>query len=160
MFEEAGYNGEVIRILSTRDYEHMYNTAVVVQAQLEKIGVKVEVDVVDWATLLETRNDPSKWDALISTFSTVTDPTQHLIFDPKYPGWNEDTKTAELVTKIRTSPTPADAFPYWEELQEYTWTTHLPYIRIGDFYNLFSVTDSVVGFSQFEGVVPWNVGKK
>ena len=47
-------------------------------------------------------------------------------------GWNDDEKTAELVAKIRTSPTPADAFPYWEELQKHTWTTHLPYIRIGD----------------------------
>ena len=31
----------------------MYNTAVVIQAQLEKIGVKSELNVVDWATLLQ-----------------------------------------------------------------------------------------------------------
>ena len=160
MFEDAGYKGETITILTTRDYEYMYNTAIVVKAQLEKIGVKSELDVVDWATLLDTRNDPSKWDALISTFSTVTDPTQHLIFDPKYAGWNEDEKTAELIGKIRTSPTPADAFPYWEELQKHTWTTHMPYVRIGDFYTLFTYTEDVVGFDQFEGVIPWNVGKK
>lgn len=159
MFKEAGYNGEEFKILTTRDYDYNYNTAIVLQAQLEKIGVKSKLEVVDWATLLDTRNDPAKWDALISSFSTVTDPTQHLIYDPKYAGWNEDAKTAELVEKIRTSRTPEDAFPYWEELQEHTWTTHLPYVRVGDFYSLYTYTDNVVGFTQFEGIIPWNVGK-
>lgn len=160
MFEEAGYNGETIRILATRDYDYIYNTAVVVQAQLDRIGVKAEVDVVDWATMLEERTDPSKWDAFITGFSGVTDPTQHLIFDPSWPGWNEDEKTAELIAKIRTSANPEAALPLWEELQEYTWTEHLPYIRVGDFYNLYAYRDDVVGFSEFEGVIPWNVGKR
>jgi peptide/nickel transport system substrate-binding protein len=160
LLKEAGYNGEVLRFLATRDYDYIYNIAVVVQAQLERIGVKSKVEVVDWPTMLQHRTDPSKWDAFITGFSTVTDPTQHLIFDAKWPGWNEDQKTADLITKIRTSATPADAFPHWEELQKYTWTTHLPYIRIGDFYNMYSYREDVVGFSQFEGIIPWNISKK
>jgi peptide/nickel transport system substrate-binding protein len=160
LFQEAGYNGETLRFLATRDYDYIYNIAVVVQAQLERIGVKAKVEVVDWPTMLKERTDSSKWDAFITGFSTVTDPTQHLIFDASWPGWNEDEKTAELIAKIRTSATPAEAFPHWEELQEYTWKTHLPYIRVGDFYNLYSYRDDVAGFSEFEGVIPWNVGKK
>ena len=160
MFEEAGYNGETIRILTTRDYESLYNTAIVMQAQLEKIGVNVKLDVVDWPTLQQLHIEPSAYDAFTSGFSAVTDPTQHLIFDPSYGGWNDDQKTADLVAKIRTSATPAEAFPYWEELQEHTWTTQLPYIRFGDSYSLFTYTDSVTGFNQFEGIILWNVGKK
>ena len=160
MFEEAGYNGETIRILTTRDYEYMYNTAVVVQAQLEEIGLKIQMDVVDWPTLMQLHIEPSAYDVFTSGFSTVTDPTQHLIFDPSYGGWNEDEKTAELIAKIRTSATPADAFPYWEELQEHTWTTQLPYVRFGDNNVLYTYSDALVGFSQFEGIVLWNVGKK
>ena len=71
----------------------------------------------------------------------MTDPTQHLIFDPKYGGWNDDPKTAELIAEIRTSITPADAFPYWEELQEHTWTTQLPYIRFGDSNILYTYNE-------------------
>ena len=160
MFEEAGYNGETIKILTTRDYDYMYNTAIVTQAQLEKIGINVKVDVVDWPTLLALQSEPTAYDAYSSGFSTVTDPTQHLIFDPKHGGWNDDPKTADLIAKIRTSATPADAFPYWEELQEHTWTTQLPYVRFGDNYVLYTHTDNVVGFNQFEGIVLWNVGKK
>ena len=160
MFEEAGYNGETIKILTTRDYESLYNTAIVIQAQLEKIGVNVKLDVVDWPTLMQLFLEPSAYDVFTSGFSAVTDPTQHLIFDPAYAGWNDDPKTADLVAKIRTSATPAEAFPHWEELQEHTWITHLPYIRFGDSYSLFSYTDKVTGFNQFEGIVPWNVGKK
>ncbi|MFA9560324.1 ABC transporter substrate-binding protein [Evansella sp. AB-rgal1] len=160
LFEEAGYNGESFRILATRDYDYIYNTAVVVQAQLERIGVNAEVDVVDWATMVELRSDPSKYDAFITGFSTVTDPTQHLIFDPNWPGWNDDEYTSELIESIRKSANPEEAYDYWEELQRYTWEDHLPYIRFGDFYDLFAHTNDVVGFSVFEGVIPWNVGKK
>ncbi|KAB2338570.1 ABC transporter substrate-binding protein [Cytobacillus depressus] len=160
MFKEAGYNGEAIKILTTRDYEYMYNSALVVQAQLEKIGVKVKLDVVDWPTLMQLYTEPSSYDAFTTGFSTVTDPTQHLIFDPTFSGWNDDAKTADLIAKIRTSTTPAEAFPYWEELQEHTWTTQLPYIRFGDMNILYTYNDNVEGFKQFEGVVLWNVGKR
>lgn len=159
MFEKAGYNGETIRILTTRDYEYMYNVAIVVQAELKKIGVNVELDVVDWPTLLVKNQDPSAYDLFTTGYSTVTDPTQHLIFDPKNAGWNDDEKTAELISNIRTSATPADAFPYWEELQEHTWMTHLPYIRFGDNYVLYAYNESLEGFTQFEGLVLWNIGK-
>ena len=160
MFKEAGYNGEVIRVITTRDYEYMYNSAIVIQAQLEKIGVKIELNVVDWPTQMALIEDSSEWDAFTTGYSTVTDPTQHLVYDPKNTGWNEDEKTAELIAKIRTSATPVAAYPYWEELQEHTWITNLPYIRIGDFFTLYSYNEDVVGFNQFEGIVLWNVGKK
>ena len=160
MFEEAGYDGEEIVLLTTRDYPELYNMAIAIQAQLDKIGVNVKLDVVDWPTLQQLHMEPSAHHAFTSGYSMVTDPTQHLIFDPSYGGWNEDEKTAELIEKIRTSPTPAEAFPYWEELQEHTWVKHLPYIRFGDSYTLFSYDESVVGFNQFEGIVLWNVSKK
>ena len=160
MFKEAGYNGEVIRILTSRDYEFIYNTAIVIQAQLEKIGVKIELNVVDFPTMNNLMEDSSGWDALTFSYSTVTDPTQHLVFAPKNPGWNEDEKTAELIAEIRTSATPSAAYPYWEELQEHTWTTNLPYIRLGDYSVLYSYNEDVVGFNQFEGIILWNVGKK
>ncbi len=160
MFKEAGYNGETIRLLATRDYDFIYNIAIAVQAQLEKIGVKVEVETYDFPSYLALLKDPAKFDMFVIGYSTQLDPTQHLIFSPEYEGWNEDPKTAELIESIRHSKTPAEAFPYWEELQEHTWTTHLPYIRFGDFYTLISYSDQVVGFSDFEGVIPWNMGKK
>ena len=45
--------------MTTRDYEYMYNTSLAMQAQLEKIGVKVKLDVVDWPTLINLQSDPS-----------------------------------------------------------------------------------------------------
>lgn len=160
MFKEAGYNGEEIKLLATRDYDFIYNIAIAVQGQLEKIGVKVKVETYDFPTYLSLTKDPTKFDMFVIGYSTQLDPTQHLIFSPEYDGWNEDPKTAELIESIRHSKTPAEAFPYWEELQEHTWKTHLPYIRFGDFYTLISYSDQVVGFTDFEGVVPWNLGKK
>lgn len=150
MFGKTDYNGETFKIITPRDYECMYNTTVAIKAQLEKVGVKLELEVVNWATLLDTRNDTSKWDTMISSFSTVTDPTQYLIFDSTFAGWNEYEKTAQLIEKIRISSKPSDEYPYWKELQEHnmgeTFTKRLNWCT----YTLFTFTDSVV---------PWNVGR-
>ena len=35
LLKEAGYNGEEITILATRDYEYVYNTAVVMKVSLK-----------------------------------------------------------------------------------------------------------------------------
>ena len=66
LFEEAGYNGEEIKIITTKDYEYMYYPAVVIQEQLKKIGVNVKIEVMDWATLLTMRADSSEYDGFIT----------------------------------------------------------------------------------------------
>src|SRR5699024_336027 len=62
LLAEAGYDGETVKILVTRDYDTHYRAAVVVKEQLEKTGIKVDLEVYDWATLLDRRDDPSTWD--------------------------------------------------------------------------------------------------
>ena len=47
LFEDAGYDGEEIKILTTKDYEYMYYPAVVIQEQLKNIGVNVKLEVAD-----------------------------------------------------------------------------------------------------------------
>src|SRR5699024_4255701 len=62
LFDEAGYNGEEITIMTTRDYEHYYNASVVIKEQLEQIGVKASLEVFDWPTIVDRREDPEAWD--------------------------------------------------------------------------------------------------
>ena len=55
--EKAGYKGEPIRILTSRQYDFHYNMALVMAEQLKRAGFKAELNVVDWATLVQRRND-------------------------------------------------------------------------------------------------------
>lgn len=48
LMDEAGYDGEPIRILASNDYEDHYNMAVVLEDQLSNAGMNVELMVIDW----------------------------------------------------------------------------------------------------------------
>ena len=51
LLQEAGYKGEPVRFLTTQEYKWMYNFALVTKQQLEDVGFKIDLQVVDWATL-------------------------------------------------------------------------------------------------------------
>jgi peptide/nickel transport system substrate-binding protein len=53
LLRESGYRGETIVILTNRDYPSMYNAALVQQQQLQAIGIKAELRVVDWPTSVQ-----------------------------------------------------------------------------------------------------------
>ncbi|WP_462413187.1 ABC transporter substrate-binding protein [Neobacillus sp. Marseille-QA0830] len=157
LLKESSYKGEEIRILTTRDYEYSYNSAVVLKEELEKIGIKVKLDVVDWATLTTKRNDPASWDAFITGFSPVSLPTQTLPLDPGYAGWPVDEKLQQYTEQIRTAASDQDAYKVWEQMQEYAWKEYVPYIKIGDYYTFHAYRNQEIkGNTYFEGMILWN----
>lgn len=155
LLKEAGYNGQELRLLVTRDYDYMYNAGIVIKQQLEKVGVKVKLDVTDWATLLTKRQDASTWDMFITGFSTVNTPMELLYLSPTFPGWTNDPKIADLMKKVNGAPTKEEAKKYWDEAQGLSWQ-YLPIVNLGDDYLLTVATDKVKGFKSFLGPVVWN----
>ena len=71
LLQEAGYKGEPIRFLTTKEYAWMYNYALVTKQQLEELGVNVDLQVVDWATLVQRRNNPQMYDIFATGMSFV-----------------------------------------------------------------------------------------
>jgi peptide/nickel transport system substrate-binding protein len=62
LLEEAGYDGEELVLLTNKDYTTMYNAALVMQAQLQAIGMNVRLEVQDWPATIATRdNQPDAW---------------------------------------------------------------------------------------------------
>ncbi|WP_134704223.1 ABC transporter substrate-binding protein [Ammoniphilus sp. YIM 78166] len=158
LMQEAGYNGEEIRILTSRDYDHVYNASVVVKDQLEKIGMKVKLEVLDWATLVDKRSKPGEYEAFVTGMPLFSTPTQIVSLNPNFAGWTEDPKIAELMAKISATPTIEEAKPLWDELQGYSYE-YLPMTKFGDFYLLNAFSDKVEGNSFLEGLILWNTTK-
>jgi peptide/nickel transport system substrate-binding protein len=52
LLQESGYAGESLVMKSTRQYRFMDKTAEMVQIQLQKIGVGLKVQYLDWGTML------------------------------------------------------------------------------------------------------------
>jgi hypothetical protein len=68
---KAGYKGEPIRVLASRQYDFHYNMALVMAEQLKRAGFKAELNVVDWATLVQRRNDSQAVGRLHHAFGPV-----------------------------------------------------------------------------------------
>jgi hypothetical protein len=61
LLKEAGYKGEELVIITNSSYQSMYKAAQIVSEQLKAIGMKVRVDVFDWATAINHRRNKDAW---------------------------------------------------------------------------------------------------
>jgi peptide/nickel transport system substrate-binding protein len=73
LLKEAGYNGEELVLLTNKDYTSMYNAALVMQAQLQAIGMNVRLEVEDWPATIATRDkQPDAWNYHFTGWGTNT----------------------------------------------------------------------------------------
>ncbi|WP_368653853.1 ABC transporter substrate-binding protein [Ornithinibacillus sp. 4-3] len=158
ILEETDYNGEPIRLIVTRDVEYSYKAAVIIQEQLEKVGMKVELEVYDSPTLRERRADPSAYEGFLTTFAPFTDPTQFIFLDSKndWDGWTNNPTIDSLLDQIRNSTSPEESKQYFDELQTELYES-VPIIKIGDQTTLVVTSKDVEGLNYLDGPLIWNV---
>lgn len=158
LLEEAGYNGEEFTLMTTRDYPHFYNASVVIQEQLSQIGMNVKLEVYDWPTLADKRDNAlGEWDAFVNGLTTVTTPTQLLALSPTYAGGVQDDKILEMLEQIEFAVSQEEAKQLWDELQGYAWEHHLPVTILGGYNTLYGQRSDVKGYKHVHGGVYWNV---
>jgi peptide/nickel transport system substrate-binding protein len=87
LLKEAGYTGQPVRWITTREYEWMYKNALVAKQQLEEAGFKVDLQVVDWATLVQRRNKPELYDVFSTGLVFNAFPPQASGLQCNWPGW-------------------------------------------------------------------------
>jgi len=154
LLSEAGYNGEEITLLTTKDYNEMYTATLVIQEQLRQIGMNVKVDNYDFPTFLETKNDRSKWDLFVASTGYQLTPPQLLAVTPDWAGLN-DQKVKDSLVAIRSASSSEEAAKVWEELQGYLYEIGSSTV-IGHYNSLVAVSTKIEGYEQFEAPVAWN----
>lgn len=157
MLAEAGYNGETFNILVSSSYQEFYNAAVVIKSELETIGVKTNLQVVDWATFLGTRKDPSQYDAFITGSPIVTVPNQILYISSTWDGWSADDHLQSTLQSIAESNNLDEAISRWKDLQKYCWEEYVPASKFGDYFALDVASGKVKDTVFFEGPHMWNL---
>lgn len=160
LLEESSYDGETVKIVSTRDYQHYYDSSVVIQEQLQKIGMDVDLEVYDWPTLTELVKDDSAWHMRVNGFTFKADPTQILYLDSSYNGVRDDEQLEAGMKAIEVAETEEEAREAWESLQEYVWTDFLPMTKLGSYSHLYVLAEDVEGFVYSNGSLYWNVSKQ
>jgi peptide/nickel transport system substrate-binding protein len=68
---QAGYQGEPVVLLTNKDYPPMYNSALVVQQQLQAVGINAQMKVVDWpASVQMMQNTTEGWNLYFTAWGT------------------------------------------------------------------------------------------
>lgn len=155
LLKEAGYKGEPIRWMCTMAYEWMYKSSLVAKQQLEDVGFKVDLQVLDWATVVQRRNDPAFYDVFVTGMIFFGDPTQVLTLSCDWPGWTCNPSIEALMTKLTQEITYEKRFALWKEIQKIYWD-EVPVLQFGDYYILRVKQKNVKG--DFNMIEPffWN----
>jgi len=87
LLKEAGYAGQPVRWLTTQEYDYMYKAALVARQQLEAAGFKIDLQVLDWATLVQRRGKPELYDVFSTGHPVSFDPVLFSGLQCDWPGW-------------------------------------------------------------------------
>ena len=170
LLREAGYNGERIVVMQPTD-RPQYNaaTAVLIQS-LRRAGVNVDVQAMDWSTLLSRRANRSPPDQggyhLFITAHGGPDtaaPVSNTWFNTRCeranPGWACDMELDAMVAEWALERDPVARRPILERIHRRAWES-LPYIPFGQYTQPIAVRSNVHGIVAAGMPVYWNIEKR
>ncbi|WP_295807239.1 ABC transporter substrate-binding protein [uncultured Nitratireductor sp.] len=98
--EEAGYNGQTLKIMTNRRFQDEYDASLIVQQQLKQAGFDAELEVVEWATQLDAYYEGG-YQMMLFGYSPRTDP--YLSFELVSDTNQESAKAHEIVDDAFTA---------------------------------------------------------
>lgn len=155
LLQQAGYKGEPIRWITTKEYEWMYNTALVASKQMEEAGFKLDLQVLDWATLVQRRNKPELWDLFSTGFGFDPDPALATPLQCNWPGWWCHEEKERLVGEMMRETDPKKRKAMIERVQAIFYED-VGRIKLGDYFPLDIVRKEVRGFQSGPFLYFWN----
>jgi peptide/nickel transport system substrate-binding protein len=144
---EAGYKKEPVRFMTTQEYKWMYDFALLTKQQLEDVGFVIDLQVVDWATLVKRRNNSKEYDAFTTGIGAIFDPTHVNFLTASWPGWTTDEDIARVQTELARETDPKKRFALWEQ-QTRQFYEKVPAIRYGDLAGLRAIRNTTKGFNE------------
>jgi len=157
LLAEAGYAGETIRWITTHEYPYNHLIADYVKQQLEAIGMKIELIVSDWATLVERRADPTAYEIFLTGHSQYSHPATQPFNDPAWPGFWENPDNATAVDKMIAAASDEELQTAIDEWTTLIWSD-MPFVKVGDNFVLRARRQEVQGYQNQPDWYFWNVG--
>jgi peptide/nickel transport system substrate-binding protein len=156
LMQEAGYKGETIRWMCTQFYEWMYKSALAAKQQLEEAGFKIDLQVMDWASVVSRRTDPKMYEIFTTGVAFTADPTQLAPINCNWPGWTCDPKLDGMMARLAAETEFSKRYAIWSEIQKWFWE-EVPVIKFGDFFTLRIKQKQVAGYANRNRPFFWNV---
>ncbi|QTF06591.1 ABC transporter substrate-binding protein [Brenneria izadpanahii] len=155
LLKQAGYDGRPLRILTSRQYEFHYKMAQVAQAYLQAAGFKVQLDVVEWATLTQNRADPAKWDIYITHSPFLPEPSLTGFLSDDSPGWWQSPGKRAALDAFNSETDPSRRVALWADVQRVIYQ-EAPVFKVGDFNSLAARAPALQGIAPSPWPYFWN----
>ncbi|MBW6494870.1 MAG: ABC transporter substrate-binding protein [Burkholderiaceae bacterium] len=155
LLAEAGYDGEEV-ILLVANISDWHTAAIIIQAQLQNLGMNVKIEAYDFPTYGQRRLDSANYDIAIQPFSLNPIPTQWIFFNPQTWGWTDDAELLDMVSQMQNGSIE-EAKALWPAAHRRSWE-YLPITKIGDTFTYSAYnSQKVQGFTTFDQSIFWNV---
>ncbi|MEO6269228.1 MAG: ABC transporter substrate-binding protein [Lautropia sp.] len=160
LLKEAGYKGEELVIITNSSYQSMYKAAQIVSEQLKAIGMKVRVDVFDWATAINQRRNKEAWNLWftgqgsgpsVGPFSALKD-----VVSPQNNQFVPDPTLDQLFAELVSGPTAEERKATFGKFQERVYDQVL-FLKFGDLIRKQAARSNVKGFQPYRIPRLWNV---
>jgi peptide/nickel transport system substrate-binding protein len=170
LLKEAGYDGTPIVIMQSTDIASLANLAPVAKAQLEKVGFKVDVQAMDWQTLVARRTkkeSPAEggWHAFLTSWGSVDilDPVAMGFLNASCEkamfGWPCDAEIERLRDAYakETDGETQRALAEQAQMRALEYPTHIP---LGQYVQPVALRKGVSGLVVGGALAVWNIEKK
>jgi peptide/nickel transport system substrate-binding protein len=170
LLKEAGYDGTPVLLMHSTDLKALTNLAPVAKSLMEKGGFKVDMQSMDWQTVVARRvkKDPANaggWHAMLTSWvsADILNPVMagfvNASCDKASFGWPCDAEMEKLRDDFARATDPAKQKEIAEAVQvrEREVVTH---IHLGQWYLPAAMRKSVTGMPITPAPVFWNIEKK
>jgi len=170
LLKEAGYDGTPIVLMHSTDLAVLANLAPVAKSLMEKAGFKVEMQSMDWQTLVSRRSkkDPPTaggWHAFLTSWvsADILNPVMagflNSACDKAMFGWPCDEQMEKLRDQFarETDPAKQKAIAEAVQVRLTQYPTHIP---LGQWYQSAAMRKNVNGSIAAPVTVFWNVELK
>jgi peptide/nickel transport system substrate-binding protein len=123
---------------------------------MEEVGFKVDLQVLDWATLVQRRSKPDLWDVFTTGITFSPDPALSANLQCNWPGWWCHEEKDRLVAEMVRESDPKKRRAILERIQA-VFYEDVGRIKMGDFFSLL-VTRDLKGFEPGPFLHFWNAG--
>ncbi len=162
---KSGYKGEPVVLLTDTDYPQMYNSAVVMQQELQAIGINATLRVTDWPTSVQiSSTQPHAWNYFFTGWGTqpALGPLSVMQFfaqpQPVYfpPPGHQDPELIKLWNQMNSLPTAAERHQVFAKMQKYVLDQAYA-LPFGSLTSVEAVRSNVKGFVPFRIPRVYNV---
>jgi peptide/nickel transport system substrate-binding protein len=165
---ESGYDGERFVVLATTDIPVQTNYIQVIVDTMRRIGINVDAQAMDWATVLQRRAsknpiDDGGWNMFVTWWegADLLDPVVQFAIsaggDTAWIGWANDPRIEDLRTQFAESTSLDDQKALAAQIQDEFFKQNFHAV-LGQFFTPTGYRDNVSGILQAPPFF-WNIRK-